>query len=236
MIEAFAILKDTPIPTLMVLGGFALLVLSVATRISDKIELAPERQQSAWIAGLVLVVIGSILFLVRPGENTVTPSTIQTGSATQPMIVCSDSPDHFSAHWQAHINQLGCPLSNGSGEMVLTRQEFERGRMIGREDLTLIYALLDEHTYQKLQDTWNESQAEYSCPETSPSETPPTPRKGFGKAWCSSETLRAMIGFTTGIEETYGVVWQNFEGGAIFEIYGEIYLLDQAKSTWELLN
>ena len=50
MIEAPALLKG-PIPTLFVLGGIAPYVLSVATRISGKIEISPERQQGIWIAG-----------------------------------------------------------------------------------------------------------------------------------------------------------------------------------------
>ena len=155
MIEALSILKDTPIPTLMVLGGIALLVLSVATRISDKIEISPERQQGAWIAGLILVVIGSLLFVFTPNPAppepipipTISPTSTTPPSNTPGLLICSQDPYHFIGHWQALASQLGCPINKGSGEMTLTYLDFERGRMVRRDPNGLIYALLNDNSY-----------------------------------------------------------------------------------------
>jgi hypothetical protein len=64
-------------------------------------------------------------------------------------------------------------------------EEFEKGWMFWREDRSEIY-VVDCSGWANYRDTWKkEEDDEYSCPETgAPSQTPPTPREGFGKVWC----------------------------------------------------
>jgi hypothetical protein len=40
--------------------------------------------------------------------------------------------------------------------------------------------LPQNQTYARFDDTWDESQPAYSCPDLAPSQTPPTPQRGFG--------------------------------------------------------
>jgi hypothetical protein len=254
MAETIAILKDTPIPTLMIIGGIALLVLSVVTSISDKVKVAPERQKWAWIAGLILVVIGAALFLIEPGENPVepgaTPTTIRQATATQAIatsmptatlggtavVACTTGPDYFAEYWLARINQLGCPLAANSGGLKITQQSFEHGWMFGREDTLTIYVFYSDHKFETFPDTWARGQDEYSCPDISVSQTPPTPRQGFGKIWCQSETLRRNLGLAIDAEQAINATLQIFENGVIFQVKKDIFLLDEGDQTWEQLK
>ena len=63
MTEILSLLKDTPFPTFLVVGGIALLILSVTTNISNKVQVAKERQKWSGILGVILVTIGIFLYL-----------------------------------------------------------------------------------------------------------------------------------------------------------------------------
>ena len=51
-------LKDTPIPTILVVSGIAFLLLSIAGQLAGRIAVPPERQRQAAIIGCLLVVVG----------------------------------------------------------------------------------------------------------------------------------------------------------------------------------
>jgi sugar lactone lactonase YvrE len=111
--------------------------------------------------------------------------------------VCSFKPSGtFRGVWQAERGRLGCALNEV--KVFTAEQPFENGFMFWREDTRQIYALHSEGTWEVFHDTWTEDQPKYSCPDVAPSQSPPTPLRGFGKVWC--EQLggpTAAIGWAT---------------------------------------
>ncbi|MFC1878436.1 hypothetical protein ACFLZW_00845 [Chloroflexota bacterium] len=259
MAETLLILKDTPIPTLMILGGIALLVLSVVSSISDKVKVAPERQKWAGIAGLILIVIGTALYLIQPAGSapaaTSTPVVTSRATATQKEATgtpiasvtlpaatvtvvtnCANQPAYFEEYWSERIAQLGCPLAAQAGGYKITQQSFENGWMFGRPNILSIYVLLDDRSYQVFNDTWKSDQDIYSCPDTAVSQTPPTPRYGFGLVWCNSQAVRSGLGLATAAEQSLSATLQAFDNGLIFEVKKDIFLLDERQESWEQLK
>ena len=54
-------LKDTPIPTILVVAGIVFLLLSIAGQLAGRIAVPPERQRQAAIIGCLLVLVGLTL-------------------------------------------------------------------------------------------------------------------------------------------------------------------------------
>ena len=118
-------------------------------------------------------------------------------------------------------------------QLALARQDFEGGQMFWRSDNTAIYVLPDGQPFVRVTDTWDESQPAYSCPESAPSETPPTPQRGFGKVWCNEPGVRGQLGSASGPETLFEAVAQDFELGTIFELTGgPRYLLSGESGQW----
>jgi hypothetical protein len=53
-------IKDTPIPTLLIVGGIAFLLLAIASQLGGIIAVPPERQRWAAVIGSGLIAIGII--------------------------------------------------------------------------------------------------------------------------------------------------------------------------------
>jgi hypothetical protein len=66
-------LKDTPIPTILVIAGIAFLLLSIAGQLAGRIAVAPERQRWAAIIGGGLLAIGVTLHVVPQVRPTSPP-------------------------------------------------------------------------------------------------------------------------------------------------------------------
>ncbi len=62
--EILTILKDTPIPTIFVLGGLTFLVLSIVNQVGGKIKVARKRQNISIVIGAVLLLLGLALYLI----------------------------------------------------------------------------------------------------------------------------------------------------------------------------
>jgi hypothetical protein len=69
MESILAALKDTPIPTILVIGGILFLLLSIAGQLAGRIAVPPERQRQAAIIGCLLVVVGVAVHVVPPRLN-----------------------------------------------------------------------------------------------------------------------------------------------------------------------
>ncbi|MCS6826466.1 MAG: hypothetical protein NZ553_07630 [Caldilinea sp.] len=140
--------------------------------------------------------------------------------------------------------RLGCPIGPSSHEPVAIN-EFGEGPDYNRFMLWFssdqqIYVLFADQTWQSYRDTWDESQPEFSCnPLDGPPTSPPLPRRGFGKLWCSVEILQKQLGFIEREERLcqHSIV-QNFERGrmlACFEDATIRYFSLLNNGSWELL-
>jgi hypothetical protein len=103
-----------------------------------------------------------------------------------------------------------------------------------------IYVLLPDGTYQIYKDTWDEAtDPTYPCnPLGGEEDSPPLPRRGFGKLWCSQPELQSILGTVPREERLcqYSVV-QRFETGrllACFEDATVRYFRILDNGTWDL--
>lgn len=77
--EVLTVLKDTPIPTILIAAGILFLVLSTMTHLGGKIELSGKQQKVSIAIGIVLLFSGSGLYLLPTmGEDpgVTSPPTI----------------------------------------------------------------------------------------------------------------------------------------------------------------
>jgi 4-amino-4-deoxy-L-arabinose transferase-like glycosyltransferase len=68
MDSVLAALKDTPIPTLLVIAGIVFLLLSIAGQLAGRIAVPPERQRWAAVIGGILLISGVALYVVPPAR------------------------------------------------------------------------------------------------------------------------------------------------------------------------
>jgi hypothetical protein len=127
--------------------------------------------------------------------------------------------------------RLGCatqPLMT----LQAAEQPFQRGKMIWWSDLLDVYVLAGDGTYQRMADKWKEGAPEYSCPDLAPSETPPTPLRGFGLVWCSDANVRQQLGQATAKEQGLVLQAQPFQRGLIMRTDSGVYVLFDDDHTW----
>lgn len=88
MESVLAALKDTPIPTIMVVSGIVFLLLSIAGQLAGRIAVAPERQRWAAIIGGGLLAIGVALHVVPQltSRSAVIPSPQPTPPLPEPLV------------------------------------------------------------------------------------------------------------------------------------------------------
>jgi len=110
-------------------------------------------------------------------------------------------------------------------------EQFERGHMIWREDTRHIYAVYDDGTWQGFIDLWQEGDPEYSCPDIAPSDSPPTPKRGFGSIWCLNPSVKDKLGWAQRREKGGSRSVQDFERGVMIDtgFSGTVILHDDGK-------
>lgn len=147
----------------------------------------------------------------RLPTRTFTPVPTRTPTPTPTAEECPFAIyDGFRTTWLAFEDQLGCPLSTWSDDLWMAREEFEGGRMFWRSDNDLIYVVYSGGTWRRYANTWQEGDPEFSCGTP---ESPPTPKRGFGKVWCSySQVSHGLGNATTGEWGEHNDV-QDFAGG-----------------------
>lgn len=103
-----------------------------------------------------------------------------------------------------------------------------------------IYVLLPDGTYQTHLDTWDEAtEPTYPCnPLGGEEDSPPLPRRGFGKLWCSSPELQAILGTVPREERLcqYAVL-QRFQSGRLLACFEDAtirYFRILDNGTWDL--
>jgi hypothetical protein len=105
---------------------------------------------------------------------------------------------------------------------------------------TTIYVLLPDGTYQTHEDTWDEAtDPTYPCnPMGGEEDSPPLPRRGFGKLWCSSPELQQILGTVPREERLcqYSVM-QSFQSGRLLACFEDAtirYFRILDDGTWDV--
>jgi hypothetical protein len=164
-----------------------------------------------------------------PPSPTPCPSTISVGGA------------FGLAYTTAKLQQeIGCPTS-GARSLKTSYEPFEHGFMFWREDTTHSYVFYGvDNTWQEFADTFVDGQPEYSCPNAStPSTTPPTPRRGFGKVWCTQPDVRSRLGNALSDEIGNTRSLQDFQNGSMLLIpdyVGIPLVLHKNTGRWQLVK
>ena len=73
MDSIIGLLKDTPIPTILVVSGIVFLFLALAGSVAGKLEMPPARQKWSAFASFVLLTAGLLLYIL-PGSARQPPS------------------------------------------------------------------------------------------------------------------------------------------------------------------
>lgn len=124
----------------------------------------------------------------------------------------------FVGYWDE--KGLGCATS-GANSIWMAEENFVNGRMYWRDDNDRIYAVYSNGTWASYADIWNEGDPEFSCETPS---SPPTPRRGFGKIWCTYGNVRNGLGDAIEAERGENGIVQEFENGFMLRASsGKIY-------------
>lgn len=158
---------------------------------------------------------------------------------------CNTDYDMDLAGYPDLYTRMGCAVGASSHEPVAIN-EFGEGPAYNRFMLwfsseELIYVLFPDQTWQSYRDTWDESQPELSCnPLSAPSASPPLPRRGFGKLWCSIETLQQQLGLIEREERLcQHAVVQTFERGRVLACFEDAtirYFSLFNDGSWQLMT
>jgi len=140
--------------------------------------------------------------------------------------------------------RMGCPAEQASLEPVAINeygaaQPTDRFMLWFSQENT-IYVLFPDGMYQTYLDTWNEAtDPTFTCnPLGWEEDSPPLPRRGFGKVWCSDPALREVLGPVAREERLcQHTVLQRFVNGrllACFEDATVRYFRLRDDNTWDL--
>ncbi|NJN84477.1 MAG: hypothetical protein HC802_20815 [Caldilineaceae bacterium] len=121
--------------------------------------------------------------------------------------------------------RMGCPTDVASYDPVALNEygpgpEFDRFMLWFSSEST-IYVLLPDGSWQRYDDTWQEGDPTFTCnPLKGEPESPPLPRRGFGKVWCEVEGLQETLGTIVREERLcQHTVTQPFPGGRLLACF-----------------
>ncbi len=156
---------------------------------------------------------------------------------------CATAPQGvFGAVYQSDPNfpaALGCPLAQNAASVSSAYQPFENGLMIwvsslGVQTQPALYALFNNGTYQRFNDTFTEG-VDAASSGAVPPEGRLEPVRGFGKVWRENASVRNALGWATTGESGGGAQVLMFERGEMVAVSqaGQIYILiTGAPGTW----
>lgn len=154
---------------------------------------------------------------------TISERTSDTAPAAPP---CAIEPNSDLLGYANIVERLGCPLSEGSYGAVAIN-EFGSGPdydrfMLWFEDDKQIYVLQPQGAWLAYTDTWQEGEPEIACNPDDEDEptSPPLPRRGFGKLWCTVQGVRETMGEIDREERLcQHAVVQRFEKGRLLACF-----------------
>jgi hypothetical protein len=181
------------------------------------------------------------------GAESPPPATTDADVSVPAVIendgACTVEYDLDLAGYPDLLQRMGCALGEANNAPVGI-DEFGKGPdfdrfMLWFQDGSQIYVLFPDLTWQAYNDTWDESQPEFTCnPLNVPPTSPPLPRRGFGKLWCTVDGLQEQLG-TVEREERLcqHTVVQRFEKGRLLACFEDatiryFRLLDDG--SWDL--
>lgn len=142
-------------------------------------------------------------------EDTTTPVTSSVSeNGTTAIFTPLEVDEGIQCDIESHIDLagypdleqvLGCPTGQARTDPVAINEfgegpEFNRF-MLWFSDSRQIYVLFPDGTWQAYDDTWEEGEPTFSCnPLEGEPDSPPLPRRGFGKLWCSQPELQEVLG------------------------------------------
>ncbi len=178
----------------------------------------------------------------EPTATQMPTSTSQPPATTQPAATwtptntppppCPAVTGPFAAAWQTYQAWLGCAAGQAQS-VTMAQERFEQGQMFWRSDNHKILVLYHNGRWARYNDLWQEGDPAFSCADSAPSSSPPTPARGFGKIWCTYSEVRQGLGNALEAEHGFeGGTVQDFEQGLILRTnVGETYIL-LGNGTW----
>ncbi len=159
--NVLSVLKDTPLPTILVVAGIAFLLLALAGQVAGRIEVPPPRQKWAGAVGILFLVAGIGLSMVppplptetarptvtqtpvpSPPEATPTPSLIPTQTPTptpEPSPPVFPSSGKIEAVWVDHA-----VMQNGQeGMLIHVRFTVDNLQGVKSEAIAYFYSAVD---------------------------------------------------------------------------------------------
>lgn len=137
---------------------------------------------------------------LSPTETVAAVAAADASATEEGSSGCVIEPNPDLVGYDDVIGRLGCPISEGSNDTVGIN-EFGEGPDYNRFMLWFgaegqIYVLTSDGRWLAYTDTWEEGEPEILCnpEELDPATSPPLPRRGFGKLWCTVDTVRTAMG------------------------------------------
>lgn len=159
---------------------------------------------------------------IRPDNETVSqdepqPRPQPVDDDPQPQKTCQIEIDRaFQSIQDVNWTALGCPSARAAS-VWMGKEGFEGGQMLWREDRQEIYVRYSSGGWSAHDDTWREGQPEFSCPERGTT-SPPVPKRGFGKVWCSNAKVRNGLGQAQSEEQGFtGIIQDMANGGHLIK-------------------
>jgi hypothetical protein len=118
MIELLKTLRDTPVPSILVIGGIVFLLLAFVRKAGNAIE--PEPSQRGWtiLTGIILLLSGVSLYLVPPAQpvTTPTPTVFDIPTSTSLPATATNTPQTVSQFRPAFLfKNLASPFQSRDG-------------------------------------------------------------------------------------------------------------------------
>ncbi len=207
----------------------------VATAIPTAVPPSPTSAAVSVIATPVTAIVTATAALSSTGAVT-------AAGASHPGAACPQEVDLDLAGYPNLQAKMGCPAAVANFDPIGIN-EFGPGPNFDRfmfwfSNEHKIYVLRPDKSWQAYDDTWKEGEPTYTCnPLKDDPKSPPLPRRGFNKIWCTVPKLQQIMG-TTVLEERQcqHAVIQRFQQGRLLGCYEDatiryVRLLDNG--TWD---
>jgi hypothetical protein len=112
----------------------------------------------------------------------------------------------------------------------MAEESFERGRMFWRGDDSKIVVLYSNGRWASYDDTWREGDPEYTC---NTPQSPPTPKCGFGAAWCNHPEVHQGLGNAIDAERGYRGYVQEFDKGFVMQTDSGMTFCFYSNGVWD---